>query len=65
MHCSKMPKSMSHLHPDGVLFIPIERLALSAEICLAYRRSAAVRNFVTVVSAGADRDPCSGTERQL
>jgi len=45
------PKSMSRLQPDGVVFIPIEGASLSAEICLAYRRtqrSAAVRNFVTV-----------------
>jgi len=45
------PKSMSRLQPDGVVFIPIERPSLSAEICLAYRRtqrSAAIRNFVTV-----------------
>ena len=46
-----VPKSMSRLHPDGVVFIPVEGPTLSAEICLAYRRtqrSAAVRNFVTV-----------------
>jgi len=46
-----VPKSMSRLHPDGVVFIPIKGPSLSAEICLAYRRtqrSAAVRNFVTV-----------------
>ena len=46
-----VPKSMSRLHPDGVVFIPIEGPSLSAEISLAYRRtqrSAAVRNFVTV-----------------
>jgi len=46
-----VPKSMSRLRPDGVVFIPIEGPTMSAEICLAYRRtqrSAAVRNFVTV-----------------
>lgn len=46
-----VPKSMSRLHPDGVVFIPIKGPTMSAEICLAYRRaqrSAAVRNFVTV-----------------
>jgi LysR substrate binding domain len=44
-------KSMSRLHPDGVVFIPIEGPSMSAEICLGYRRtqrSAAVRNFVTI-----------------
>jgi len=46
-----VPKSMSRLRLDGVVFIPIEGPSLSAEICLAYgrtQRSAAVRNFVTV-----------------
>src|SRR5215470_1739402 len=46
-----VPKSMSRLRPDGVVFIPIEGPSLSAEICLAYRRnqrSAAAKNFVTV-----------------
>ena len=46
-----VPESMSRLHPEGVVFVPVEGFALPAEICLAYRRnqrSAAVRNFVTV-----------------
>jgi len=46
-----VPKSMSRLRPDGVVFIPVEGPSLPAEICLAYRRtqrSAAIRNFVTV-----------------
>jgi len=46
-----VPQSMSRLHPDGVVFVPVEEPVLPAEICLAYRRtrrSAAVRNFVTL-----------------
>ena len=46
-----VPKSMSRIRPNGVVFIPIEGPTLTAEICLAYRRtqrSAAVRNFVTL-----------------
>ena len=46
-----VPQSMSRLHPEDVVFIPIEGLALSAEISLAWRRaqrSAAVKNFVSV-----------------
>jgi DNA-binding transcriptional LysR family regulator len=46
-----VPKSMSRLRPDGVVFVPIEGAALFAEISLAYcrtQRSAAIRNFVTV-----------------
>jgi DNA-binding transcriptional LysR family regulator len=46
-----VPESLSRLHPDGVVFVPVEGPALPAEICLAYRRtqrSAAVRNFVIV-----------------
>jgi DNA-binding transcriptional LysR family regulator len=46
-----VPQSMRRIHPDGVVFIPVEGRALPAEICLAYRRtqrSALVRNFVTV-----------------
>ena len=45
------PQSTSHLHPDGVVFIPIEGPAPLSEICLAYcrdERSPAVRNFLTV-----------------
>ena len=46
-----VPKSMSRLHPEGVVFIPVEGPALPAEICLAHRRterSSAIRNFVTI-----------------
>ncbi len=46
-----LPASMSRLHPEGVVFVPVEGPALPAEICLAYRRtqrSAAVKNFVAV-----------------
>jgi DNA-binding transcriptional LysR family regulator len=46
-----VPQSLSRLHPDGVVFVPVEGPALAAEISLAYRRtqrSAAVRNFVIV-----------------
>jgi len=67
-----VPKSMSRLHPDGVVFIPIEGPSLSAEICLAYRRaqrSAAVRNFVTVARRQAQiaahaADPRDGSLRE-
>jgi DNA-binding transcriptional LysR family regulator len=48
---SLVPESMSLLRPDGVAFVPVKDPMLSAEICLAYRRtqaSSAVRNFVTV-----------------
>lgn len=46
-----VPESMSRLKPEGVVFVPVEGPVLSAEICLAYRRtqgSPAVRNFVVV-----------------
>lgn len=51
-----VPESMSCIRPDGVVFVPVEGTALSAEICLAYRRtqrSATVRNFVTVARGQA------------
>jgi DNA-binding transcriptional LysR family regulator len=52
-----VPQSMSRLHPEDVVFIPIEGPALSAEICLAWRRaqrSAAVKNFVSVARRQAE-----------
>ncbi|HLH97683.1 MAG TPA: LysR substrate-binding domain-containing protein [Xanthobacteraceae bacterium] len=55
-----VPKSMSCLHPDGVVFLPIEGPSLSAEICLAYhrtQRSAVVRNFVSVARRQAQVAP--------
>lgn len=67
-----VPESMSRLHPDGVVFVPVEGPALPAEICLAYRRthrSAAVKNFVAVARRQAqiasraaerrDSSPCA------
>ena len=55
-----VPESMRHVHPDGVVFVPVEGPALAAEICLAYRktqRSAAVRNFINVARRQAQIAP--------
>jgi DNA-binding transcriptional LysR family regulator len=48
---SIVPQSISQLHVDGVVYVPIEGEMLGAAIALGYRKdgqSQAVRNFVAV-----------------